>query len=175
MNNSYPVSESIKIILLNDADELLLMLVDDPKTMSIGGEYKGPFWNLVGGRIEENETVLEAAEREVYEETGIGKKDIQFGPVVWFGEFVLILHGHPTHIYQRFIVARTKQKKLSLANLTQDEPKMLKNLSWFSLGRIINSREIIYPVLLPNYLPDVIAGKYPKEPFEINLAVETKR
>ena len=38
--------------------------------------YKGMF-NLVGGKIEENEGELEAAYRELQEETGICSKDIQ--------------------------------------------------------------------------------------------------
>ena len=174
MNMNYPVRNSIKIILLNDDDELLLMCIDDPKKRSIGGEYKGPFWQLIGGQIEANETVLEAAVREVFEETGMSKEDIEFGPLVWFGELDLILYGKATHIKQQFIVARTKQKTVSLANLTQGETKVVKHLAWFSLDCIDNSGEIIYPVLLPDYLPDIIAGKYPEEPFEINLAVEVR-
>lgn len=105
----------------------------------------------------------------------MSKEDIEFGPLVWFGELDLILYGKPAHIKQQFIVARTKQKTLSLAHLTQGETKVVKHLAWFSLDCIVNSGEIIYPVLLPDYLPDIIAGKYPEEPFEINLAVEVRR
>lgn len=173
MNNNYPVRQNIRIILLNDINELLLMCIDDSKIKSIRGKYKGRFWTPIGGQIEANETVLEAAEREVFEETGISREDIEFGPVIWFGEFDLILYGKPTHMKQKFIVARTKQKTISLNNLTQDESGKVKHLAWFSLDRIKSSGEIIYPILLPDYLPDIIAGKYPKEPFEINLVKET--
>jgi 8-oxo-dGTP pyrophosphatase MutT (NUDIX family) len=171
---AYPVRQSIKIILLNDADELLLMCMDDPKTMSIDGGYRGHFWTLIGGQIEANETVLEAAIREVFEETGICKEEIQFGPLVWFGEFDMILHDIPIHIRQQFIVARTKRRSFSLTNLTQDETEVVKYLEWFSYDRILNSGEQIYPVLLPNYLQEIIAGKYPEEPLEIDLAAEAK-
>ena len=47
-------------------------------------------------------------------------------------------------------------------------------MSWFSLDRIINSGEVIHPVLLPKYLPDIIAGKYPEEPLEIDLTAEAR-
>lgn len=38
--------------------------------------YKG-LYNFVGGKVEENESNYEAAYRELFEETGIGKKDIE--------------------------------------------------------------------------------------------------
>ena len=164
------VRHSIKIILLNETDDLLLMRIDDPQTKGVGEDYKGPFWCMIGGQIEAGESVLEAAARELFEETGIAAKDVNFGPIVWFGECDLILSGTPTHIKQQFIVARTKEKTLSLANLAPAEAKIVKQLAYFSLHDIINSDEIIYPVLLPAYLPDIIAGKYPEEPIEIKLA-----
>ncbi len=164
------VRHSIKIILLNETDDLLLMCIDDPQTKGVGEDYKGPFWCMIGGEIEAGESVLQAATRELFEETGIAAKDVNFGPIVWFGECDLILSGTPTHITQQFIVARTKAKTLSLANLTPGEAKVVKQLAHFSLHDIVNSDEIIYPVLLPAYLPNIIAGKYPAEPIEINLA-----
>jgi 8-oxo-dGTP pyrophosphatase MutT (NUDIX family) len=168
----YPVRQSVKIILLNDADELLLMCMDDPETKSIGGEYNGHFWTLIGGQIEAGETIEEAAIREIFEETGIKREDIDFGPVVWFGEFDLQLHNILTHIKQRFIVARTKRSTFSLGNLTREEAKVVTKLAWFSFDNIEKSTEPIYPILLPIYLENIIAGQYPSKPFEINLATK---
>lgn len=169
METNYPIRDSVRIILLNDNNELLLMCIDDPKTRSIGREYKGYFWTLLGGGIEENEKVEEAAIRELFEETRLNKKDFELGPIVWFGELDLILYGKSAHIREKYIVARTKKKTVSSTNLTPDESKVVKNLKWFSLDQIINSKETIYPILLPKYLPDIIVGKYPEEPFEIKL------
>ena len=172
---NYPVRNAVRVVLLNDADELLLMCMDDPTITSISEKYTGRFWTLIGGEIEPNETIREAAEREVFEETGLAKEDIEFGPQVWRGELDLILKGKPTHIRQEFIVARTRRGEISLANLKGDEKKVVKQVSWFSLDRIINSSEVIHPVLLPKHLPDVIAGKYPKKPLEINLTATAMR
>jgi len=89
MTTDCTVRHSIKIILLNEADELLLMRVDDPQTRAVGKDYKGPFWNMIGGQIEAGESAMEAAIRELFEETGISERDVQFGPIVWFGEYDL--------------------------------------------------------------------------------------
>jgi 8-oxo-dGTP pyrophosphatase MutT (NUDIX family) len=154
---------------LNDSDEVLLMRMDDPTTRPVGGQYKGAFWHLVGGRVEAEETIIDAAAREVFEETGIGRDDIEFGPLVWFGELDLVVHGIPTQLHQEFVVARTKQRALSLANLTDNEPDIVKGLEWFRLDRVAKGGETVYPGVLAIYLRDIIEGRYPDEPLEINL------
>lgn len=171
MNKKYPLRQSVRIILINDVDELLLMCINDPLTKPIGERYKGPFWTPIGGQIKANETILDAAIRELYEETGMSKKDVVFGPFIWFGEFNLEVHGIPTHIEEKFIVARAKKKKLTQINFEKHETSIVKHLAWFSLNQIINIEETVYPVLLLEYLPDIIAGNYPKKPFNINMTI----
>lgn len=48
--------------------------------------YKGKY-NFVGGKVEENETNDEAAYRELFEETGISKNDIELEPFYGFKLF----------------------------------------------------------------------------------------
>lgn len=163
---------SVKVLLLNEHSELLLMCADDPKTTSIDGKYHGRFWFTVGGKIENGETLEQAALREIKEETGIAENEVSLGPVVWFGEFDLILDGTLTHLKQTFIVAKTKKHKVALTSPTDWEKETIKGLAWFSLEKIQNCTEIIYPVLLPKYLPDILKGNYPATPLEIDLAVQ---
>jgi len=160
---------SIRVILLNDKNELLLMYAHDPSTTRTDGTYNGPFWFLIGGEIEENESPKETALREIFEETGIKRDKIALGPVVWNGEFDLILSGQPRRLHQIFIVAKAKTSKISLQNLTETERKVVKKIAWFSLDKINLCDEIIYPVCLPKILPDILAGKYPKEPLFIDM------
>ena len=140
-----------------------------PKTTTIDGKYNGHFWSLVGGKIENGESDQETILREIYEETGIANKEIILGPIVWFGEIDLILNNTPTRIKQKFIIAKTKQNKFSLSNLTKHEQAIVTKLAWFSLEQIKSSKEIIYPILLPKYLPNIMAGKYPNNPLKIDL------
>jgi 8-oxo-dGTP pyrophosphatase MutT (NUDIX family) len=170
-----PLRNSVKIILLNEKDELLLMCADNPKITSADGEYHGRFWFLTGGEIEKGESTEEAAIRELHEETGLKKEEVTLGPIVWFGEFDLQIKGILTHLKQTFIVARTKKKKVSFTKLDEWEKESLEHLCWFSLEDIKNCPEVIYPVDLPEILPSIISGRYPKEPLEIDLAKQPKK
>lgn len=172
---SLPIRNSIKILLLNDKKEILLMCADDPKTTTLDGKYNGKFWFAVGGQIENGESMQEAAIREIYEETGLGKEEIELGPIVWFGEFDLSLNGILTHMKQTFMVVKTNNKNVVLTNLDEWEKKKVKRLKWFSLEEIIHSDEVIYPVVLPQYLPSILKGKYPKKPIEIDLGKQPSK
>lgn len=159
----------MRVILLNAKNEVLLLKADDPNTTTTSGRYNGPFWFLVGGAIESGENVDNAVLREIYEETGISKEHITLGPIVWKGEFDLIINGILSRQQQRFIVARTNKSQLSLHNLTPYEQKVIKDIQWFSLKQIERSEELIYPLCLKQYLPAILQGHYPVEALEINL------
>lgn len=164
-----PPRMSMRVILLNAKNELLLLKADDPNTTTTSGRYNGPFWFLVGGGIEPGEEIEGAVLREINEETGIAKEHITLGPIVWKGEFDLIINGILSRQQQRFIVARASAAQVSLHNLTPYEQKVIKDIRWFSLEQIEDSKELIYPLCLRRYLPAILKGHYPAEPLEIDL------
>lgn len=172
---SLPVRNSVRVLLLNEQNELLLMHVDDPNKTDMDGKYRGQYWFTLGGRIEGEESIFEAAKREIYEESGIKSEEIELGPLVWFGEYDLILNGVPTRNRQKFIVAKTKQREVAPVELSDWEQSVFKRLAWFSLEELRDTDEIIYPVLLPEFLPDILSERYHKEPIEIDLAKNPSR
>lgn len=65
------------IFVLNKNETKLLMCkrIKDP--------YKGKY-NLVGGKVEDGEELLESAYRELFEETGIRQTDVELQPYIDF-------------------------------------------------------------------------------------------
>lgn len=157
---------SIRVILINDKKELLLMCVEDKKTTSADGIYSGPFWVLVGGGMEPGENIKEAAFRELHEETGLSRADVELSSVVWRSEVHMVLAGTPSHIKDQYIVAKLKKNdgKISNENFTDWEKEVVRKVDWFSLEQIKNISDPVYPIGLTDYLPDILDGKYPEEP-----------
>ena len=70
--------KKLNVIIVYDKDESKILMCKREKE-----PYKGMF-NLVGGKVEENENELHAAYRELEEETGITAKDINLVNVMNF-------------------------------------------------------------------------------------------
>lgn len=162
------VRKAVRVLLLNDENQLLLMCIENPDLRTSEGISCGKFWLTIGGGIEATESIEQAAYREIYEESGINAEDISMGSVVWYGCLERILRGKLTRFEETFIVARTKQKDVALYSPTETEKLIVKDMRWFSLVDIKESPDTIFPILLPQYLPDILAEKYPLQPIEIH-------
>ena len=79
------------------------------------------------------------------------------------------MSGIETLIKQQFVVAKTQETDVTLKNLTPEEKPVAKNLKWFSTDDIKNSKDIIYPVGLDEYLSNLLTNGIPKEPITIVL------
>jgi 8-oxo-dGTP pyrophosphatase MutT (NUDIX family) len=145
---TYAIRHTVRILLINHKNQILLQLIDTPQVTTEKGEYRGPFYTLPGGQVEPNETTKQTAIRELYEETGIKAKFVTLGPIIWHENLKLILFGTPTLLKQKYIVAYTSQTSFSLSNLKNNEKEFIKNLIWLNLTQIQQSLIPIYPLKL---------------------------
>jgi 8-oxo-dGTP pyrophosphatase MutT (NUDIX family) len=143
-------------VLLLDADDRILLMqgrdVHDPS--------RAPFWFTVGGGIDEGETVLDAARREIIEETGLRPTTV--GPVLWRSEAEIRgFDGGPILMQEHFVLARCVAAPLSRAGWTEVERSFALDLRWWTLEDIAASAEIIYPVDLAERLAALVADGGP--------------
>lgn len=168
---SIKTRDAIRIILLNNVGQLLLMCVENLDITTAGGDRNKRFWCTIGGGIESGESIMHAAVREIYEETGIAQHDVILGSLVWVNEVDLVFKGVSTRFKEKFIVAHTHKNNVALHEPTEDEKQTVTRLQWFSIDDIKNSPDVIFPVGLAQYLPAVIAGDYPEKPIDISVKI----
>ena len=152
------------------------MYTDDKNIRNETEKYNGGFWKMVGGKIEDGEDYISAIKREIFEETSIVEDKLDIGPIVFKGRMTLNINGEANDIRQSFVVVHHKvASEVNLKNLTEEEKPVLKKLKWFSYDEIKNCDEIIYPVVLSDYLKDIIDKKYPIEVLEIDIAKQPEK
>lgn len=152
---------SARVLLLDPEDRILLLKGRLPATPD------GPsFWFTVGGGIEAGETLVEAARREIAEETGFC--DAALGPVVWRDEIVLPDQtGEPWLLRQSYLVARTLGGEPSPDGWQPLEREFTDDMRWWSLAELQATGETVYPVGIAELLADVLAGRFAPEPLLI--------
>ena len=164
---------TVRILLVNDKNQLLLMRVVDPSTTRLDKKTRPAFWCTIGGKIEADETIEQAAIRELFEETGYTINDVKLGPIVWYGLHQMIISGEHVELNEKFIVAHTTTDKQVLQdNFTQNEKSVVTHLEWLSLNDIINHSEAIFPAVLKTHLASILANKYPFEPEWVDLSLQ---
>ncbi|CAM3897029.1 HAD-IA family hydrolase [Kibdelosporangium persicum] len=142
--------EAVRVLCLDPEDRVLLMHWRDP----VNGAY---LWEPTGGGVEPGETYLEAAHRELVEETGflgvqIGEESI---PVrrdqLW--------RGRRFRNVEQFFVARISADQVTTRPvLTETEVETLVDSRWWSWRELLGTTERIEPADLVPVLRRLVPG-----------------
>ncbi|WP_448127275.1 NUDIX hydrolase [Salinicola sp. NYA28a] len=146
------IRRTVRIVLLNNKSEILLMKVVLPDRT---------IWCTLGGGIEEDESIEQAAKRELFEETGLRDESVLFGPLIWSGEHMLRHEGTLKLHQESFLLLRTSEQKITTNNMTEEEKSVVKELKWWSLQELKNSSEFIVPPVLVEKLSELLVHGAP--------------
>lgn len=129
-------------VILIDPDRRVLLIEDsDP-----GLPSRPTFWITAGGALDPGEFVLDAAVREVREETGLrlAASDIR-GPVAER----FIVHGYSDRIVEQtetFFVAQVPYFEVDQSGLMPDELDTQLGFQWWTPHELARTAETIWPV-----------------------------
>jgi 8-oxo-dGTP pyrophosphatase MutT (NUDIX family) len=147
-----------RVVLLDPADRVLLMKGRLPS------RPQGPgAWFTLGGGAEPGESVLEAALREVREETGF--LEVTFGPVLWLREGVMRLaDDEEVLMKEHYVLARCPGGEPSRAGWDANERRLIDDIRWWTHGDLAATSDRVFPSGFAGLLSEALTGPLPAEP-----------
>lgn len=128
-----------RVLLLDSSSRVLLF---EGRDLSDPGDTVR-YWFTAGGALEADESLEDAATREVLEETGwsglrlVGPLDRQ--------EFDFVDHGVPRHQIEHFFAARTDDVNVQVHGWTELERQAVASWRWWSTDELEASGVVFFP------------------------------
>lgn len=129
------IRRAARIIVIDQHDRLLMFRFDV--------EGRDPFWVTAGGECDPDESFIDAARRELFEETGIaadpGEQIARICP-----EFVTV-EGEPVQADERYFRVYVRETRIDTSNHTELEKRVMQEHRWFTQEELQAWPEAIFP------------------------------
>lgn len=151
----YPLSKSIRAVLLTDSGSVLLM--------KIAGR-RGELWITPGGRVEEGESPESTLSREIEEETG--RAGVLPGAEIWIRHASFDVDGIPRPEQERFFLVPTERFDPVTFRMEVPERAVFREFRWWPIEEVARSSERFAPRRLGELLLALRSDGPPAPPIE---------
>ena len=150
-----------RVVLLDELDRVLLFRGFDPADAGAG------FWWLTpGGGVDPDESLEQAARRELFEETGID--DVKLGPRLWTRLAQFSFEGVAYEQREWFFLARTAQRTVDTSGFTDYEQRCMTDHRWWGVDELRHTNEVVWPRDLASLLATMLAAGPPVAVVELD-------
>jgi 8-oxo-dGTP pyrophosphatase MutT (NUDIX family) len=154
--------DAVRVVLTDGGGLVLLFHVLTPDQAPDG------WWELPGGGIDPGESYLDAAIREIREETRLVLDPALVSPPSWRRDTTWVSRGRRRLQHEVVVHARIAADRPGVADggRTPQEVEDFVTHRWWPVPEITASRARFYPGRLPELLPAFLSGENIDEPFE---------
>lgn len=154
--SSAPVDRLAARVLLVDADDRVLLFRGcDPDRPE-----QGSWWFTPGGGVDPGETTLQAAVRELREETGLALPPDALGEVVHVDRAEFALAGTSYRQTGEFFLARIDRHAVDTAGFSDFEQTFVLEHRWWTPQELAATTDRVFPPGLPALLARTAGGRW---------------
>lgn len=148
----------------------LLVVTPEEKVLLLRLEpsFREPFWVTPGGGLDDGETFLDAAHRELHEE--VGRDDLPIGPCVWRRTATFTWETWRVRQEERTFIVASAAAFDAVTVHPDGEP--ITGSGWFAIPHMRELPEIVYPVGLADHVEHLFLHGVPDEPIHLGDVVE---
>lgn len=151
---------SARVVLLDEGGAVLLFCGSDPARPDASDGPAPRWWFTVGGAVQPGETLIEAAVRELSEETGLRASPIEMIGPVWRRDAVIDFNGSVIRSEEMFFVHRTGRFEPIATGRTALERRYIHGHRWCDatmIDELVAEGETVYPLQLGELLSEANA------------------
>jgi 8-oxo-dGTP pyrophosphatase MutT (NUDIX family) len=153
----------IRMVVLDAGSHVLLL-----QTRDLGNPAFGTSWELPGGGMESGETYIDAAVRELHEETGISVEPTCVGKPTWRRDVEYTYRGERRLQHELVTIVRLDETAPDVEDSERVDFEIEDHFGhqWWAVEEIVCSDQRFYPRHLPTLLRSFLAGDEIAEPLE---------